>query len=182
MKKLKILILIVGIIIIVSSVVYLNKGLVDEDYERYKPEIIHSDEISLIKVMDLEGFTEAEVIIQESSIILKNKRNECEIFSAEVIDFQAYSILKGLEDKTETRPTIHDIVRDLIEVYEFEIKMVKVSEFSDGIYYGNLVIEKDGKILNLDIKPSDVIAIAVRTGDKIYISEKILREQGQKIC
>jgi bifunctional DNase/RNase len=182
-SKIKIAVLITAILFIVCLIAYLNffpayeKEKINKDYNK-----IFYEEINYEKALSLEGFVEAEPSIVGNNLVLTNKKNKCEIFSAEIIEFQAYSILNGINNQTDVRPTIHDIVRDIIEVYDFEILLVKVAEYNEGIYYGNLILRKDGKITNLDIKPSDAIAIAVRTNNRVYVNKKIFTERGENIC
>jgi uncharacterized protein len=57
-----------------------------------------------------------------------------------------------------------------------------VDNIENGTYFANLYLSNDKKALKLDVKPSDGIALALRTNSTIYINKTLLLEHGQNIC
>ena len=95
---------------------------------------------------------------------------------------QTDSIQSGLEETIELRPNAHDLIKDIFETLGIRVLMVKVDSFHDGTYYSRIFVEQQGRILDLDTRPSDAIAIAVRTGAPIYVREEIMDGYGDKTC
>jgi bifunctional DNase/RNase len=60
--------------------------------------------------------------------------------------------------------------------------MVKIESFSGGAYFAKLLLQQGNKILNLDSRPSDAIAIAVRTNAPVYVSKDIMTMMGENVC
>ncbi len=76
---------------------------------------------------------------------------------------QTYSIASGMEDIEAERPTTHDLMRDIFDLYDIRVLMVKIDNCKDQLYQARLLLQQGNKILNLDSRPSDAIAVAVRS-------------------
>lgn len=95
---------------------------------------------------------------------------------------QAQSIRDGLEDVTGPRPNTHELMRDAFDSLGIKILMVKITELRGNNFFGKLLLQQGNTLLALDAKPSDGIALAIRTGAPIYFNETLLKERGEKIC
>ena len=95
---------------------------------------------------------------------------------------QAESIYNGLTKRIDFRPNTHDLMKDAFDNLGIEVLMVKIVDLKDNTFIGNLVIRQENNIVSLDSRPSDGIAIAVRTGAPIYIKEDLMKSQGEYIC
>ena len=95
---------------------------------------------------------------------------------------QAQSISDGIDKKVGPRPGTHDLIKDIFDNLKIKVVMVKIVDLRNDTFYGRLILSGEDKILNLDSRPSDGIAIAVRTGAPIYIKEGLLAQQGKNIC
>jgi bifunctional DNase/RNase len=95
---------------------------------------------------------------------------------------QAESISNALSGVAGERPNTHDVVRDMLESLGIELVMVKVTELRGNNFHGRIILRQGDTILNLDSRPSDGIALALRTNSTIYFNETLLKERGQKIC
>lgn len=95
---------------------------------------------------------------------------------------QAKSIKDGLEGATGPRPNTHEVMRDMFKALDIELLMAKVTELRGDNFFGKIILKQGSTILSLDSKPSDGIALAIRTGTKIYFNETLMEEKGQKIC
>ena len=60
--------------------------------------------------------------------------------------------------------------------------MVKIVDLKENNYIGKLIIQQGNKVLSLDSRPSDGIALVVRTNSTIYFKESLLKEMGKYIC
>ncbi|NIO19304.1 MAG: hypothetical protein GTN76_00795, partial [Candidatus Aenigmarchaeota archaeon] len=107
---------------------------------------------------------------------------ECLKLAIATTEQQTYSIASGLGDATGIRPNTHDLMKDTFELYSIEVLMVKVDDFRDGTYYAKLLLRQGNKILNLDSRPSDAIAVAVRFQKPVYVKNGIMESLGVGIC
>ena len=90
--------------------------------------------------------------------------------------FEAQAIALEMEGVVPPRPMTHDLIKSLIESFNSSITEVFISELRDGTYYAKLIFEDIG--LELDARPSDAIAIAVRCNSPIYVNADVLAEAG----
>ena len=94
-------------------------------------------------------------------------------------EFEAYSIARGIEEVQLPRPNTHDLIKNLLSGMEGQIESVVVTELKNGTFYASIEIEIDGRKVSIDSRPSDAIAIAVRTGTEVYAEEAVLRSAGE---
>ncbi len=126
-----------------------------------------------------EGYVPVRIDIQDSDLVMAS---DCYSLRVTISDIQALSIANGLEKRIETRPLTHDIMKDIFENYNFRVLAARINSFADGIYYGDLIVQQGNKVLSIDSRPSDAIAIAVRYDLPVHFNETLLAEQGTKTC
>ena len=126
-----------------------------------------------------EGYVPVKINVQGSDLIMSSS---CYSLRVTISDIQALSIANGLEKRIETRPLTHDIMKDIFDNYGIKILAARVHSFLDGIYYGDLVIQQGNKVLSIDARPSDAIAVAVRYDTPVHFNETLLMQQGVKTC
>jgi uncharacterized protein len=90
---------------------------------------------------------------------------------------EATAILLALQDIAPPRPMTHDLLKDAIEALGAEVTRVEITRIDGGTFYALIVLSGPGDMsLEVDARPSDSIALAVRTGAPIFISEQVLDE------
>ena len=129
--------------------------------------------------LSLDGFSVVNVNISDRIVLLQNN---CTAFGLATNEIQIYSIRQGLYKTIDIRPTIHDTMLDVTNHFNVSLLMVKISDARDDLYFANIYLKDDKNLLNIDAKPSDAIALAVRLDIPIYIKNSILENYGQKIC
>ncbi len=87
---------------------------------------------------------------------------------------EAQAIANELEGVRPQRPMTHDLMRSIIESLGAQLREVTIHSLKEGTFYAALVFEYSD--LEIDARPSDAIAIAVRCGVPIFVSEEILDE------
>ncbi len=90
--------------------------------------------------------------------------------------YEAQSIAMGMEKIKSPRPNSHDLMRNLVEQIDGRIARVVITQLKDGVYYALLEVEIDGRTVLVDSRPSDAIALAIRTGTRVYATEEVLRQ------
>lgn len=128
--------------------------------------------------LSTHDFVQVDVDVEDAIYL----STECYQISMLTTSSQLRSISNALLNITKSRPNAHDLLKSIIENFDLRIAMVKITELRDGTYFANILILGKNKILNIDSRPSDAIAIALRTGAPIYVKESLLRERGIKIC
>jgi len=93
---------------------------------------------------------------------------------------EASSIATQLEKVELARPMTHDLMKTLLETTGAKLEKVEVSELKDDTFYANLHLVIGGKPVVIDSRPSDAIALALRTGAKIYVAASVL-EQSRRV-
>lgn len=90
--------------------------------------------------------------------------------------FEAQSIALEIEEVSPPRPMTHDLIKSIIENLGWTLTEVNITELKEGTFYANLYFEEHG--VEIDARPSDAIAIALRLQAPIYINADILDEIG----
>ncbi len=92
--------------------------------------------------------------------------------------YEAEAIQYALHDMEIARPLTHDLLKNVIQRLGARVLRVEVVDLRDNVFYGNIVMEKDGRILEIDSRPSDALALAVRVHVPIYVAEHVLEAAG----
>jgi uncharacterized protein len=91
---------------------------------------------------------------------------------------EAAAILMKLQGASPPRPMTHDLLSDVISELQGEIVRVEVTELRENTYYARITIVQDGREVEIDSRPSDAIALAVRCDARIFASEDVIAESG----
>jgi len=91
---------------------------------------------------------------------------------------EARSIQIGIEGVAVPRPNTHDLAQRVIHRLHGELARVVITELRDGTYYALLTLQRDGERLEIDARPSDSIALALRAGAPIFVREELLSDGG----
>ena len=91
---------------------------------------------------------------------------------------EADAIVIKLQDRDAPRPLTHDLIKNIIENMGAQVVRITVSELVDQVYYAKIVIQRNGAELDIDSRPSDAIAVALRTGVPILVAEEVLDAAG----
>lgn len=92
--------------------------------------------------------------------------------------YEAESITIALQEIEVARPQTHDLLRSIIHQLNGRLVRVEVISLSDDVFYGNLVIEVDGQTMNIDSRPSDALALAVRAHVPILVAREVMDSAG----
>jgi len=91
---------------------------------------------------------------------------------------EAYSIAMELQGTTPQRPLTHDLLKTVIAELGGKLISIIVNELADDIFYARLVLDANGRHVEIDSRPSDAIALAVRAKVPIYVEESVLEHAG----
>ena len=91
--------------------------------------------------------------------------------------FEAQHIALELEGIKPPRPLTHDLLRNIIEQLGFSLSFVYINELRDGTFFAKIKMDV-GSIDEIDARPSDAIALALKFSVPIYVSEEVMDEVG----
>jgi hypothetical protein len=89
---------------------------------------------------------------------------------------EAHSIADELREVEAVRPNTHDLAKRLIDGLEGEVERVVVTDLAGGIYYARIVLVRDGRTVEIDSRPSDAIAIALRVRAPVFVAEPLFEK------
>jgi bifunctional DNase/RNase len=88
---------------------------------------------------------------------------------------EASSIIRKIENLNVSRPMTHDLVINIVEKTGYSVSKVEINDVEKETYYATIYLkDKNDEILEIDSRPSDAIAIAIRVEAPIYVSAKVL--------
>lgn len=90
--------------------------------------------------------------------------------------FEANAIALEMQGKAFPRPLTHDLLRTVIETLGYAVSQVSVTRLEGGTFYAELTLEGEGRALQIDARPSDALALALRTRADIFVAEAVLAE------
>jgi len=89
---------------------------------------------------------------------------------------EANAIAVAMEGLAAPRPLTHDLLLSTIKELGAAVDRVAITELKDDVFYARVFLKRNGQMLELDARPSDSIALALRAGVPIFVSEEILSE------
>ncbi len=87
---------------------------------------------------------------------------------------EANAIAIEIKQMERPRPLTHDLMKNMIEAVQCRLLRVEITELKDSVFFSRLVIGKDGEELFVDSRPSDAIALALRTDSRILVEEEVI--------
>lgn len=92
--------------------------------------------------------------------------------------FEADAIAMAIQGHEPQRPMTHDLLKSLIGEMGGQISHIFVNDIQDNTFFARIVIEQQGRTVEIDARPSDAIALAVRTDTPIYVEPQVLDQAG----
>lgn len=92
--------------------------------------------------------------------------------------FEAQAIALKLENIKPPRPFTHDLFKHIADAFSLRVNEVFIDELHNETFYAKVICEMGGEVHEIDARPSDAIAIAVRFNAPIFVSEEIMNEAG----
>lgn len=94
---------------------------------------------------------------------------------------EADAIAVRLQDVSVARPLTHDLLRSIIDNLGGSVTHILVNDLSNDTFFARIVLQVDGKEMEIDSRPSDAIALAVRAQVPIYADETVLDKAGVRL-
>jgi bifunctional DNase/RNase len=91
---------------------------------------------------------------------------------------EAAAILMKLQSQSAPRPMTHDLMSDMLEQLGAQLVKITVTELRENTFYAQITVVQDGQEIEVDSRPSDAIALAIRAEAPIYAAERVIEESG----
>jgi bifunctional DNase/RNase len=125
-------------------------------------------EMKLSKLV-MDPFTNTPIVI------LKDLEDK-EALSIWIGLLEASAIVVEMEKIQLPRPVTHDLVASILNNFKIEVSRVEITDLKDNTYFALIHLVRDGKPFKIDARPSDAIAIALRTQSPIYAHETVIAQ------
>jgi hypothetical protein len=128
----------------------------------------------MLKEMKVAGIT-VDPFTNTPIVILKDLE-EKDVLPIWIGLLEASSIATAIENITTPRPMTHDLLKNILDEVGVKIVKIEVNDLKDNTYFALLHLEMNKKRLVIDSRPSDAIAIALRTGASIFVDESVIKK------
>ena len=115
-------------------------------------------------------------------VVLQNEADEKEIFLVWVGSTEAAAIIQKIKNTKMVRPSVYDLFSNLLNQINASVIQGEITHVEKGTYHARLTLKKKGsnKKIELDLRPSDLIAICLHTNTPIMIADKVMEKYKEK--
>ncbi len=129
-------------------------------------------EVSVSKLVLDESLHNPVVVLRE----IRGKR----VIPIWIGHAEASAIAFALENIKPERPFTHDLLKSVIEGMEGKVKKIVINDLDNNTFFARIIIEMDSKLISIDARPSDSIALALRVNAPIFVADEVM-EQGEVV-
>lgn len=114
--------------------------------------------------------------ITKSPIVMLKDSSDRRALPIYIGQDQAKAIISALEKQAPPRPLTHDLIVNLLEGWNMKLEKVIIHSLQDNTFYAILSVRQGEAKKEIDARPSDAIAIALRTGSPIWVMEEVVAD------
>jgi len=125
------------------------------------------------------GLMNPKLTLHNSQYVVMLKEKDAERYLPIFIGpAEANAIAIKLRGETLPRPLTHDLLRNIIEVLGASVDSIKINDLMNDTFYAKIILNIDGEKTEIDARPSDALALAVRLDAPIYADDAVLDKAG----
>jgi bifunctional DNase/RNase len=124
----------------------------------------------------------SKIIINEASdqqVIVLKERDGQRAFPIVIGIVEIFAIDRRLKGITPPRPMTHDLLDGVIQSLGARVEKIVINDLRNHTFYARIVLSLNGKIVEVDSRPSDAIALGAATGAPIFVAEQVFDKIGQ---
>jgi len=121
----------------------------------------------------------AKIIITETveqQVIILKERDGVRSFPIVIGIAEAFAIDRRLKGVRTPRPLTHELLATIIEELGGEIERIVINDIKEHTFYAQLLIRQSGRLVEIDSRPSDAIALGIANEVPIYVEDRVLKE------
>jgi bifunctional DNase/RNase len=131
----------------------------------------------MLKEMKIAGITVDP--FTNTPIVLLKDLEEKDVLPIWIGLLEASSIATALENIQTPRPMTHDLLKNILDQLGVKVLKIEVNDLKDNTYYALIHMDVNKKRLTIDARPSDALAIALRTGASIFVEESVIQRSAK---
>ena len=131
----------------------------------------------MLKEMKVAGITVDP--FTNTPIVLLKDADEKDVLPIWIGLLEASSIATALENIETPRPMTHDLIKNIFDSLGVKVLKIEVNDLKDNTYYALIHVDVNKKRLVIDSRPSDAIAIALRTNAPIFVEESVIQRSAK---
>ncbi len=124
--------------------------------------------------MKVSGLT-IDPVTNTPIVILKDKE-EKKVIPIWIGLFEASAIATELEKITFSRPMTHDLISEILKAVNVAVSRIEINDLKNNTFFANICLQREGRNMIVDARPSDAIAIALRTNSPIFVDDKVIKK------
>jgi len=106
-----------------------------------------------------------------SPVVILSPENSDKLLPIWIGHFEAWAISMELSGLASKRPLTHDLIATMIKTVGGKIKKIEVTDLIDSTFYAKIYLEINSKVFDIDARPSDSLAVALKTKAPIYVND-----------
>ncbi len=133
-------------------------------------------------MVDRDGMIEVAIdsirvslMSQHRIVILKDLQSE-RFLPIWIGPYEAEAITVSLQQMEVQRPLTHDLLRNVLSSLGAEVLRVDITELRDDVFFARIIMQVNGREIEVDSRPSDALALSVRAHVPIYVAEDVMQE------
>lgn len=119
-------------------------------------------------------------LIAHDPVIILTDETETHSLPITIGVFEATAIALAIEGTQVSRPTSHDLIKSIIGSLHATLESVVITESKNNTFYAVMILKRGEEEIKIDARPSDCIAVALRTGSPIYAEDSVLKSESIK--
>lgn len=150
-------------------------SMVEDNFDKHKlPEDFPEKVIQEVVISCVKTDPKTKVRI----VVLQNKADREQLLPIWIGNFEALAIIQRLQGSQTERPMTHDLMGNILKEFDMKVVRIVVTDLKETTLYAKITIESDGTLKEIDARPSDSIALALRTNSPIFVAKSVLSESG----
>lgn len=117
-------------------------------------------------------------LVSQQRIVILREREADRYLPIWIGIYEAEAITIALQSVEVSRPLTHDLIKNIFQKLDARVSHIEVVALREDTFYGNIVIEAGGRTIRIDSRPSDAIAVAVRTRVPIFVAKSVMDAAG----
>lgn len=129
--------------------------------------------------MELVSVEAPELPARTPVVILREQSGRRRLLPIFIGTPEAQAIALAMQRIETPRPMSHDLMRNLLEEVGVQVERIVVTDLREGTFYADILLRLQSEVRAISSRPSDAIALAVRTGSPIFVEDEVLDEAGR---
>ncbi len=117
-------------------------------------------------------------LTNQSRIVVLREANNERYLPIWIGPYEAEAITIALQEIEVARPQTHDLLKNILTTLNARLLRIEVVSLKEDVFYGNLIVEVDGRTVYIDSRPSDALALAARAHVPILVSKEVMDSAG----